>query len=273
MGKDARYGRSAALGSPRASGADTPLVDPSVEWTPGARVPGSAERERLLLAHAPLVKYLAHRIGSRLAGPIDFDDLVGDGLLGLMEAVDRFDPAHNVRFKTYAESRIRGSILDGVRARDWAPRSLRRAARRLDTAITAVERNSRQEATDEEIAKELQITLPELQDLYMQARGVRMSAMPGNEEEGRDPADPSLDPLGRLQEDEQRRLIAEEIGSLPEREKLVLSLYYERGLTLKEIGAVLDVTESRACQLHTRALSRLRGRVATRLAVPALAAR
>jgi RNA polymerase sigma factor for flagellar operon FliA len=245
------------------------LVDPSVEWTPAAREPGSLARERLLLAHAALVKYLAHRIGSRLAGPIDYDDLTGDGLLGLMDAVDRFDPAHNVRFKTYAESRIRGSILDGVRGRDWAPRSLRRAARKLETAIAAVERKSRRTATDEEVAAELELTIPELQDLYVQARGVRMSALPGSEEEGRDPADSGIDPLGQLQQRERKTLMAEEIDQLPERERLVLSLYYERGLTLKEIGAVLDVTESRACQLHTRALARLRTRVAARFAVPA----
>ncbi len=249
-------------------GSDTPLVDPSVEWTPDARVAGSVARERLLLAHAALVKYLAHRIGSRLAGPIEFDDLVGDGLLGLMEAVDRFDPSHNVRFKTYAESRIRGAILDGVRGRDWAPRSLRRAARKLEAAIANVERQSRRTATDEEIAKELHISLDELHELYVQARGVRMSALPGVEEEGRDPADPRMDPLGHMQEREQKRLLTEEIDMLPEREKLVLSLYYERGLTLKEIGAVLDVTESRACQLHTRALARLRARIGTRLNLP-----
>lgn len=244
------------------------LVDPSVEWTPAAREAGSAARERLLLGHAPLVKYLAHRIGSRLAGPIDFDDLIGDGLLGLMEAVDRFDPSHNVRFKTYAESRIRGAILDGVRGRDWAPRSLRRAARRLETAIAAVERKARRTATDEEVAEELGITIPDLQDLYVQARGVRMSALPGSEEEGQDPADPGIDPLGAMQEVEQKQLVAQEIDQLPEREKLVLSLYYERGMTLKEIGAVLDVTESRACQLHTRAIARLRSRVEARVRVP-----
>ena len=266
MGKRMHTSRTVAL--KRGAASETPLVDPNVEWTPEARVAGSPARERLLLAHAPLVKYLAHRIGGRLAGPIDFDDLVGDGLLGLMEAVDRFDPSHNVRFKTYAESRIRGAILDGVRARDWAPRSLRRAARKLESAISAVEKQSRRTATDEEVAEELQISLPELQDLYVQARGVRLGALPGADEEGRDPADPRMDPLGQMEESEQRRVLGEEIGRLPEREKMVLSLYYERGLTLKEIGAVLDVTESRACQLHTRAIARLRSRVAARLGAP-----
>ncbi len=249
-------------------GHDSPLVDPAAEWTPEACVAGSVEREKLLLAHAPLVKYLAHRIGSRLAGPVDFDDLVGDGLLGLMEAVDRFDPAHNVRFKTYAESRIRGAILDGVRGRDWAPRSLRRAARKLEQAIAAVEKRQRRPATDEEVAEELQITIEELQDLYMQARGVRLGALPGVDEEGRDPADPGLDPLGRVEEKEKKALLVEEVENLPERERLVLSLYYEKGLTLKEIGEVLSVTESRVCQIHTRAVSRLRARVGDRLTLP-----
>jgi RNA polymerase sigma factor for flagellar operon FliA len=267
MAKNLPTGRGSAL-KPPGKPTETPLVDPRAEWTPGARVPGSAARERLLLAHAPLVKYLAHRIGARLAGPVDFDDLVGDGLIGLIEAVERFDPSHNVLFKTYAETRIRGAILDGVRNRDWAPRSLRRAARRLENAIVAVEQKSQRTAIDEEIARELDITIEELQDLYMQARGVRLSALPAAGEESRDPADPSLDPLNQMEEQERRRLLAEEIDQLPEREKLVLSLYYERGATLKEVGAVLDVTESRACQLHTRALARLRARVRARLTAP-----
>jgi len=250
--------------------ADAPLVDPSVEWAAAARIPGSAARERLLVGHTGLVKYLAHRIGSRLAGPIDYDDLVGDGILGLMEAIDRFDPAHGVQFKTYAESRIRGAILDGVRSRDWAPRSLRRAARRLETAIVAVERRTRRTAQDEEIAAELAISVDELHALYQQARGVRLGHMPGNGEEGNDPADPGASPLFAVQEKERREVLSQEIDHLPERERMVLSLYYERGLTLKEIGAVLDVTESRVCQIHTRAVSRLRARVGERLAVPAV---
>lgn len=253
---------------PRAVGTDPPLVDPDVEWTPAARTSGSPARERLLLGHAALVKYLAYRIGSRLAGNVDYDDLVGDGLLGLIEAIDRFDPAHKVRFKTYAESRIRGAILDGVRNRDWAPRSLRRAARRLELAIANVERRTRQTATDDEIAAELQIDLDALYELYVQARGVKLGALPGNEEEGRDPADVAIDPLGQVEEHERRDVLTQEIGHLPEREKLVLSLYYERGLTLKEIGEVLSVTESRVCQIHTRAVSRLRARVGERLAMP-----
>lgn len=267
MDKPLHGQRTASL---KRTGTSEPLVDPSIEWTPEARIPGSAAREKLLLAHAALVKYLAHRIGCRLAGPVDFDDLVGDGLLGLMEAVDRFDPAHQVRFKTYAESRIRGAILDGVRSRDWAPRSVRRAARRLENAIQAVESQARRTATDEEIAEELEISIDELQELMVQARGVRISALPGSEEEGHDPADPGSDPLSQLEEAEQKRILAAEIDQLPEREKLVLSLYYERQLTLKEIGAVLDVTESRACQLHTRALARLKTRVRARLSAPAM---
>jgi RNA polymerase sigma factor for flagellar operon FliA len=251
-----------------ASERDTPLVDPTAEWTPEARVTGSSEREQLLLAHAPLVRYLAHRIGTRLAGPVDFDDLVGDGLLGLIEAVDRFDPGHEVRFKTYAESRIRGAILDGVRGRDWAPRSMRRAARKLDDAIAAVERRTQDAATDEAIADELGIDENELHALYQQARGVRLGALPSNDEEGRDPTDPGLDPLEFLEAEERRALLIEEIGKLPEREKLVLSLYYEKRLTLKEIGEIFEVTESRVCQIHTRAVSRLRARIGERRATP-----
>jgi RNA polymerase sigma factor for flagellar operon FliA len=251
---------------------DAPLVDPTVEWSAAARVVGSEARDRLLVAHTGLVRYLAHRIGSRLAGPIDFDDLVGDGILGLMEAIDRFDPAHGVLFKTYAESRIRGAILDGVRSRDWAPRSLRRAARRLETAIVEVERRTRRTAQDEEIAAELAISVDELHALYQQAHGVRLGHMPCGEDDGIDPADTGASPLFHVEEKERREVLAQEIDHLPERERMVLSLYYERGLTLKEIGAVLDVTESRVCQIHTRAVSRLRARVGERLTVPAMEA-
>ncbi|UCF66042.1 MAG: FliA/WhiG family RNA polymerase sigma factor [Acidobacteriota bacterium] len=249
---------------------EAPLVDPDIEWSVEARARGSAARERLLIAHLGLVKYLAHRIGSRLAGPVDYDDLAGDGLLGLMEAVDRFDPTHNVQFKTYAEARIRGAILDGIRGRDWAPRSLRRAARQLEAAIHAVETRAHREATDEEIADELQMTIEELQALYVQARGVRVGGLPELQEDGRDPADPGAGPLDHIEFKERRRLLTEEIDHLPDREQLVLSLYYERGLTLKEIGAVLDVTESRVCQIHTRAVARLRARVGERVMVPEL---
>lgn len=247
----------------------TPLVDPDVEWTPQARIAGSPVRERLLLAHAGLVKFLAHRIGSRLAGPVDYDDLIGDGLLGLMEAADRFDPSRKVRFKTYAEARVRGAILDGIRGRDWAPRSLRRAARKLETGIAAVERRTHRSASDEEIAAELQVSMEELRALYMQARGVRLGSMPNAEEESsNDPADKGIDPLARIEQLERRNVLSDEIDKLPEREKSVLSMYYERGLTLKEIGAVLEVTESRVCQIHTRAVARLRARIRDRLAVP-----
>jgi RNA polymerase sigma factor for flagellar operon FliA len=247
------------------------LVDPSVEWTPEAKEPGSPARERLMMAHAALVKYLAYLIGSRLAGNVEYDDLVADGVLGLIEAIDRFDPRHEVRFKTYAESRIRGAILDGVRHRDWAPRSLRRAARKLEMAITSVENRTRQTATDEEIAAELQVDLDTLHGLYAQARGIRLGALPGADDEGRDPADATADPLGTIEENERRAVLTAEIGNLPERERMVLSLYYERGLTLREIGEVLDVTESRVCQIHTRALTRLRARVAERLSLPVFA--
>ncbi len=247
---------------------DTPLVDPSAEWTPEARTPGSPARDSLLTAHVPLVKYLAHRIGSRLAGPVDYDDLAGDGLLGLIEAVDRFDPKHQVRFKTYAEQRIRGSILDGIRSRDWAPRSLRRAAKKLETAIANVEKRTSTTATDEEIAEELQISLDDLQALFVQARGVRLGALPQSEEEGSEPAAAEVDPLERVEDRERREMVAQEIENLPERERMVLGMYYDRGLTLKEIGAVLEVTESRVCQIHTRAVARLKARISERLTVP-----
>ncbi|GAB4224182.1 MAG: RNA polymerase sigma factor WhiG [Acidobacteriota bacterium] len=245
----------------------TVLVDPDVRWTPAARTPGSPERDALLLAHAPLVKFLAHRIARRLSGTVDLNDLVGDGMLGLIEAVDSFDPRRKVRFKTYAETRIRGAILDGVRSRDWAPRSVRRAARMLDTAIAAVEGRTGEAADDEAIAEELGISVEELQRVYLRARASSISTS-WTDDEGGEPVDHGESPLDCLEADERRRLVSEEIAGLPEREKLVLSLYYERGLSLREIGEILGVTESRVCQIHTRAVARLRARIAARVSVP-----
>ena len=245
----------------------TVLVDPDVRWTDAAREVGSAERDALMLAHAPLVKFLAHRIGRRLSGTVDINDLIGDGMLGLIDAIDSFDPKRKVRFKTYAETRIRGAILDGVRSRDWAPRSVRRAARLLDSAIAAVESRTGTAADDDEIADELGVTLEELQRIYIRARASRISTA-WSEDEGGEPVDDGADPLSAIEADERRRLVGEEITGLPEREKLVLSLYYERGLSLREIGEILGVTESRVCQIHTRAVSRLRARIATRVSVP-----
>lgn len=246
-----------------------PLVDPSVEWTPDVRKPGG-DRDRLLQAHLGLVRYIAHRIGSRLAGSIEFDELIADGIVGLIEAVERFDPSHDVLFRTYAETRIRGAILDGIRARDWAPRSLRRATRRLEQAIAEVEKRTGGQATADEIAGELRVSTEEYQALCAQARGLRLGPLSPDGEHGDHPPANDGDPLDSLEQRERRALVADEIENLPERERYVLALYYERRLTLKEIGDVLGVTESRVCQIHTRAVARLRERIAERVSVPVI---
>jgi RNA polymerase sigma factor for flagellar operon FliA len=238
----------------------TPL-EVALPWCEELRIPGSPERDAFLVSYAPLVRYVAQRLAARLPGSVHLEDMVGDGLLGLIDAVDRFDPDRGVQFKTYAERRIRGGILDGLRGRDWAPRAMRRAGRRLEEAVAAAEQRLGRTAEEEDIATELGISLAELQDLYQRAKGLRLSHLPGPGEEGVDPADSAADPLEHLTERERRERLAKEIERLPERERFVLGLYYEKGLTLKEIGKVFSITESRVCQIHTRAVARLTARL------------
>ncbi len=250
---------------------ETTIVDASFEWSEKARVAGSAERDALLVAHAPLVKYVAQRIASRLANTVELDDLVSDGMVGLLEATERFDAKRGVLFKTFAENRIRGAILDGVRNRDWAPRSLRRASRTLEEAMATVEGRTGRAATEAEIAEELGLEDAEFQQLVMKARGVRLQEMGAQEDFEVADAAPSVDPHAHVLQAEKKSLLAEHIAELPERERLVLSLYYEREMSLREIGEVLGVTESRICQIQTRAISRLRVWIAKASSLPELA--
>ena len=249
-------------------GQETSIVDSSFEWSERARVPGTPERDALLNAHAPLVKYVARRIASRLAANVDVDELISDGMLGLLEATERFDPGRDVLFKTYAENRVRGAILDGIRNRDWAPRSLRRAARKLESAIEAVEARSGGPASEEEICKELHLDTESLHRLYVKAKGIRLQSLGGEDDAPVPDDDPFSSPLTRLELGERTRLLAKPIDGLPERETLVLSLYYEKQMSLREIGELLGVTESRICQIQTRAIARLRVWVAREIQVP-----
>jgi len=228
------------------------------------------ERERLILKHAPLVKSIAGRLGMRLPKHVSQDDLISAGTMGLLDAVDKFNADKGVAFKSYAEFRIRGAMLDELRAMDWVPRSVRRNARRLETAYAAVENDTMRPATDEEVAEELGIDMDELHSLLEETRGISvisedevLQLLPkgtGGAFVKKQPEDlDSDDPADSLDLAEIRDVIAQAIERLPENERTVVALYYYEELTMKEIGDVMDYTESRISQLHTKAVLRLRG--------------
>ncbi len=240
-----------------------------------------AIRDRLIVTYAPLVKYVAGRLGSGLPAHVDDEDLVSYGLLGLIGAIERYDPERDVKFETYAIARIRGAIIDELRALDWVPRSVRSRARDIERAIAELEAKLARVPTDEEIAAKLGLTTEELDESLSEIGRSSIAALDelwtisgtsGDQvaliDTIEDPEAP--DPQGSLSQTELREAIADAIARLPEREKLVVTLYYYEELTLREIGEVLGVTESRVSQLHTKAILRLKARLAGSTARAAL---
>ncbi len=241
-------------------------------WTDFRQTGDQNARDRLILNYSPLVKYVAGRLGAGLPAHVEESDLVSYGLIGLIGAIERFDPTREIKFETFAISRIRGAIIDELRALDWVPRSVRSRAREIERAIGQLEAQLHRAPTDEEIAKKLDITFDELEESLdeisrssivaldelwtVTSTGDQISLIDTLE----DPD--SIDPQRNLTDIELRQAIAEAISSLPEREKIVVTLYYYEELTLREIGDVLGVTESRVSQLHTKAMLRLRGHLA-----------
>ncbi len=230
------------------------------------------EREALILEHTPLIRYVAGRIAMRLPSHVVLDDLMSAGVLGLIDAVDKFDPAKKVKFKTYAEFRIRGAILDELRAMDWVPRSVRRKSTNLEEVYNRLQNQLGRPAADEEVAEELGVSLEEFYKLLDEVRGVNLLSLDDSESPlakldseqilkamGRQ--DEGEDPLVLLGLAELRDQVARAIESLPEKEMLVVSLYYYDELTMREIGEVLGYTESRISQMHTKAILRLRARL------------
>jgi RNA polymerase sigma factor for flagellar operon FliA len=224
-------------------------------------------RERLILHYAPLVKYVASRIGAGLPQTVEQADLVSNGMFGLMDALDKFDRERQVKFETYAIPRIRGAILDELRAMDWVPRSVRFKAREVERAQEALEAKQGRPPTDAQVADHLGISREELHDVNTQISLVSVLALEeavrGGEGEPRSLLDTladaaSVDPTSELEGQEMRGLLSAAINSLSEREKIVVTLYYFEGLTLAEIGEILGVTESRVCQIHTKSVSNLR---------------
>lgn len=252
---------------------DVPLIDPAtVEagivalWQSFGSSRSPANRDRLVLHYAPLVKYVAGRIGTGLPAHVDTGDLVQSGIFGLVDAIDRFEPDRGLKFETYAMQRIRGAILDDLRAQDWVPRSVRSRAREVERAMEKLEAKLHRSASDQEVADELGIAVSELRDLFAQLQLTSVVALDELVSPGRGagslaetlPDQHAEDPLAAIEDRENRRLLAEAIAQLGERDRTVVSLYYFESLTLAEIGRVLGVTESRVCQLHTRAVLRLR---------------
>jgi RNA polymerase sigma factor for flagellar operon FliA len=236
-------------------------------------------RDRLILTYAPLVKFVAGRLGASLPSHVDEQDLASYGLLGLIGAIERFDPDREIKFETYAISRIRGSIIDELRSLDWVPRSVRTRAREIERAIAELERRLHRAPTDEEIADKVGITVEELEEsltdisrtsmasideIWSPSAGGDQIALIDTIEDEQGP-NPELD----LEQGEMREALGEAIARLPEREKLVITLYYYEELTLREIGEVLGVTESRVSQLHTKAVLRLKARLSGPVREPA----
>ena len=231
-------------------------------WREYARTKDQGLRDRLILTYAPLVKYVAGRLGSGLPAHVDENDLVSYGLLGLIGAIERFDPGRDIKFETYAIARIKGSIIDELRALDWVPRSVRSRARDIERAIADLERTLHRAPTDEEIAEKLGLTTDELDDSLSEIGRSSIAALDELwtiSSSGGDQV-ALIDTIEDTQGPEEA--IGEAIARLPEREKLVVTLYYYEELTLREIGEVLGVTESRVSQLHTKAILRLKARLA-----------
>jgi len=236
-------------------------------------------RDQLILHYSPLVKYVAGRVAVGLPQNVDQADLVSYGIFGLIDAIDKFDPERGYKFETYAISRIKGSILDELRSIDWVPRSIRAKARSLEKAYGKLEADLHRNPTDEELAQELDMSEEQLQTILSQISFVGLVALDEMLSVGGDRgesltlgdtiADSGAGPVGAYEVEETRQILAEAINRMPEREKVVLTLYYYEGLTLAEIGEVLGVTESRVCQIHTKAVLQLRSRIAAAEREPA----
>jgi len=226
------------------------------------------ERERLILEHLPQVRLIARRIQERLPESISLDDLVSTGVIGLISAIDNFDPGHNVKLKTYAEYKIRGAILDSLRGLDWAPRQKRRKAKHIEAAVAIAEQRLQRAPTEEEIAAELQIPLDEYHQWLVEIRGLNIASLEYvSGDQGKDllhylPDGNDDLPSALFERSELERLLAEGIEGIPEIERTVLSLYYHEELTLREIAQVVSLHESRISQLKSQAILRLRSRLA-----------
>lgn len=238
-------------------------------WTDYKATGDERAREGLILHYSPLVKFVAGRVGSGLPRNVDQNDLVSFGTFGLIDAVDKFEPERGFKFETYAVNRIKGAILDELRHLDWVPRSVRSRAREIQRTMAELNHKYQRTPSEEEVAAAMDLPLDTLRDQLGEIATLGFVALdellnPSERDSGSmsemiaDPA--AIDPSGSFEREETRYMLADSINRLPDRERLVLTLYYYEGLTLAEIGGVLNVTESRICQIHTKAVMSLRNR-------------
>lgn len=232
-------------------------------------------RDQLIMDYAPLIRFVAQRIAARLPSNIDVDDLISAGVIGLMDAIDKYDPSRDNKFKTYAEFRIRGAILDELRSQDWVPRSVRDKAKKIEKTYAELEQYLGRTATDTELSEALGVSLEEYHETVAKVKAVTMLSideLTGQNQHDRKSLIDCLEnkscrnPFFQLKSKLVRELLMKNIEELPEKQKLVLSLYYYEELNLKEIGKILDVTESRVSQLHTQAVEKLRTKLKDNLA-------
>jgi RNA polymerase sigma factor for flagellar operon FliA len=238
--------------------------------------PLSAERRNeLILTYTPLIKYIAARLAARLPAQVSLDDLISCGIIGLIDAINKFDLAKNVQFKTYAEFRIKGAMLDELRALDWVPRSVRRKTTDLEKAYADIEKQTGRPATDEEVARAMGLALDDFYKLLDETKTVTFMDIEFLRQKSTEANDPTLaetfamderDPFTAINLAQIRELIANAISDLPDKEKLTVSLYYQDELTMREIGEVLGYTESRISQMHSKAMFRLRAKLKKSLA-------
>ncbi len=248
-----------------------PRTDVSALWATYKETGDASAREHLILNYSPLVKYVAGRMSTSLPQTVDTADLVSYGLFGLIDAIEKFDIGRGIKFETYAIARIKGAIIDELRSMDWVPRSVRSRAREIENAYIVLENRLRRAPSDAEVAEEMGITRDELGEIlsklsYTSVVSFEELWVGGDRDERTDavasiPDHSADDPVSMFESVEMRDILTGAIERLPERERIVIALYYYEGLTLKEIGRVLGVTESRISQLHTKAVLRLRARL------------
>ncbi|MCR5389155.1 MAG: FliA/WhiG family RNA polymerase sigma factor [Lachnospiraceae bacterium] len=233
-------------------------------WSDYSRTGSQELRDQLIIEYSPLVKVVAGRLSMYLGYNVEYEDLVGFGIFGLIDAIDKFDTRKNIKFETYASLRIRGEILDQIRKNDWIPRTIRQKQKQLDAVMKKIEEQEGREATDEEIAEALGISLEELTDWQSQMNVTNVVSLNEFMDAGMEVSDSHGfgkrfdSPEENLDKEELKRMLVESLESLTEKEKSVVVFYYYEELTLKEIANIMDVTESRVSQLHTKALQKMR---------------
>jgi len=225
-------------------------------------------REEVIIKYSPMIKYVANRIAMRLPPHIEVDDLISVGVLGLMDAITKYDSSRGAKFKTYAEFRVRGAILDELRSLDWVPRSIRQKASKVDKVVQGLQAKLRRTPEDEEVAQEMGLSLDQFHETLNETKSIPIFSLEdlGIAKESGDQQSlldclagkADADPQTQVRLVELKEIIAKAIDALPEKERLMVSLYYYEELTMKEIGAVLDITESRVSQIHSKAVYRLR---------------